>query len=214
MNNLSFLKEFGYLIIDDLIPKNLIDEYKKRWLDEHAKNFDGTTQSITNIWGWTPSNCFYNVPIITEVLWHESIQKLLNDLNLQNLKLRHSFTAWTPSQTYWHQDSIFEDKETANNYVVIWIALEDLDIRSGLLSFVPKSHNWEIDFTIYNKPFSESIASDYFSQIIKNHKENENIFLAKKGQAIIWQGHLIHRAIVPENKNIPRPSIIGHYKIG
>jgi len=213
MNKKDFYSENGYLIVESLIPEDLIEEYKKYWIEHHAPNFDGTIISIENISGWQATNHFLYDEKIFGVLWHGRIQKLFNELDLSNIKLHMSLTSWATILEYWHQDVQAGDRQAGNHYAGLWIALDDVDPKSGPFTVIPKSHRWMMDFSIYNeRPLSQKKISDYLSEIIKDNKQEPIQFIAKKGQALLWHGHTIHRATPPEDRSVFRKSIIGHYR--
>jgi hypothetical protein len=47
--------------------------------------------------------------------------------------------------TPWHQDEAFRDPRFSYREVTIWVALQDVDERSGCLMFVPGTHNGVIE---------------------------------------------------------------------
>ncbi len=126
--------------------------------------------------------------------------------------LHLSFTPWYSTEKSWHHDYSSGDKVSARNYVGLWVALEDINSESGPFAFVPGSNNWDFDFSIYKNLNPEQIVL-YIKNTL-NEKGQPQVFLPKKGGAILWQGHTLHRGLNPSNLNIPREAIIGHYASG
>jgi ectoine hydroxylase-related dioxygenase (phytanoyl-CoA dioxygenase family) len=54
-------------------------------------------------------------------------------------------------------------------------------------------------------------SHDFFEKEIEKRGAEIVSFIAEKGDVIIWHGHLVHRGSMPQNRNITRKSLIGHY---
>jgi ectoine hydroxylase-related dioxygenase (phytanoyl-CoA dioxygenase family) len=62
------------------------------------------------------------------------------------------------SPTPWHQDEAFRDPHFSYREVTIWVALQDVDERSGCLMFIPGSHHGSVHTHRVPGPSSESLA--------------------------------------------------------
>jgi ectoine hydroxylase-related dioxygenase (phytanoyl-CoA dioxygenase family) len=213
VNKKDFFSEEGYVIAEKIIPDNVIDQYKKYWLHSHAPEYNGTVESMKNKMGWKESNPFIWHEVILDVLCHENIYQLFEEVGLKKMALHLSFTPWYSTEKTWHQDYIINDKLSAKNYAGLWVALQDINPESGPFSYVPKSNNWDFDFSIYQKLNPSQTVSYIENDIIKRNGTPQ-IFLPKKGDVLLWQGHTIHRGLNPIDKNKPREAIIGHYVSG
>jgi len=213
MNERDFFFEEGYIIVQNLIPDDVIDQYKKYWLNNHAPEYNGTVESMKNKMGWKESNPFMSHKEILNVMCHENIYELFEKVGLKKMALHLSFTSWYSTEKTWHHDYVDEDSVSAGNYVGLWVALDEIHPESGPFAFVPKSNHWSFDFSIYKKLNPQEIIS-YFDKIFKINDAKPEAFIAKKGDIILWQGHTVHRGLNPINKNIPRKSLIGHYVSG
>lgn len=212
MNKRDFFQENGYVVVEDLIPDNVIETYREYWISKHAPQYDGTVASMDNKMGWKESNPFINHKLILEILCHDNVYDLFNEIELKKMAVHLSFTSWYSTEKSWHHDYSSEDNFSAKNYVGLWVALQDIDSSSGPFAIVPGSHNSDFDFSIYKNLNPEQIALH-----IENTLRNEaraKIFLPRKGGALLWQGHALHRGLNPLDTNIPRESIIGHYISG
>lgn len=212
MNRRNFFQENGYVVVEDLIPDNVIQAYRKYWIDKHAPQYDRTVASIKNKMGWKESNPFMDHEPIREILCHDNVYRLFDEVGLEKMALHLSFTSWYSTEKTWHHDYNQNDTVSASNYVGLWIALQDIDPDSGPFALVPGSHNWDFDFSIYKNPNPQQIAT-YIQNVI-NDKGQPQVFVPRKGGALLWQGHTIHRGLNPVNTDIPRESIIGHYVSG
>jgi ectoine hydroxylase-related dioxygenase (phytanoyl-CoA dioxygenase family) len=207
MNTVEFYEKNGYAILKNAIPETLINQYEKLWLDHHSQN-----GQILNYHGWTSSSSYMNHKEILDILCHENIFNFLKLLN-NNIVLHLSFTSWVSTRKAWHQDWTKADKQGANNYFGVWVALDKIDPNSGPFQFIPGSHNWDIDYNlIYDKSNKDQVSNLLIQESLKREALAYS-FLPDKGDLIIWNGHLIHRGSDPVDENILRKSIIGHYGI-
>jgi ectoine hydroxylase-related dioxygenase (phytanoyl-CoA dioxygenase family) len=207
----DFYLENGYYVAKKLIPDEVIDNYKNYWLKHHAPAFDGSTiSSINNKLGWENSASFIHHDQVKEVLCHENLYKVFDLIGLEKMGLHLSFTSWYSTLKTWHQDYTNSDRQSAENYTGIWIALDDIHPDSGPFDFIPKSHLWDIDFNIYSDSLKSNPSKYIIEKTIENKAEAMR-FLPKKGDVIFWHGHLVHRGSEPNNFDLARPCIIGHY---
>jgi ectoine hydroxylase-related dioxygenase (phytanoyl-CoA dioxygenase family) len=213
MNKKDFFSEEGYIIVQNLIPDDVIDQYKKYWLSYHAPEYSGTVESMENKMGWKESNPFMWHEEILNVLCHENIYQLFEEVGLKKMALHLSFTPWYSTEKTWHQDYNNNDRLSARNYAGLWVALDDIHPESGPFSYIPKSNHWDFDFSIYQKLNPSQIVS-YMEKDIITKGGTPHIFLPKKGDVLLWQGHTVHRGLNPIDKNKPREAVIGHYVSG
>ena len=208
---LDFFDENGYCILKNAIPEELILSYENLWIKNHTSGYDVNGDLIIDsLNGWKNSNSFVSYKEIRDILCHENIFNFLNKLN-KNFCLHLSFTSWISTQKGWHQDWIKPSKKDANNYVGVWVALEDINPDSGPFQFIPKSHQWEVDFDyIYNQKDRNKVQELLAQQAISENATAYS-FIGSRGDLIIWSGHLVHRGSMPIDENILRKSLIGHY---
>lgn len=83
----------------------------------------------------------------------------------------------------------------------VWVALEDMDCFNGTLSYVPGSHKLPVyDFQSlglpkaeYGKQFkSYAIYEEFIKDLVVARGLKVKNAYIKKGQAILWNGNLIH----------------------
>lgn len=123
----------------------------------------------------------------------------------------------TSTKKSWHQDSGGLNNAIAGeNYIGIWVALEDVHPDSGPFELIPGSHKWNIDEEYADLQSSENLEAIPNHEKIQLITDKKNLgeiysFLPKKGDAIIWHGRLIHRGANPKNEDLTRKSLIGHY---
>lgn len=203
--NSYFYDQNGYIVLKSAIPNDLIDSYEKKWLEHHSK--DG---KITNLDGWQKSSSYLKNQQILDILCHENIFNFLN-LIYPSLALHLSFTSWTSTKKSWHQDFVDPDKDKANNYVGVWVALDKIHPNSGPFQFIPGSHKWEIDFNLIYSEQNLDKPSSFFAKEIQKRQAPAYQFTGDKGDVLIWHGHLVHAGGIPADNSLLRKSLIGHY---
>lgn len=109
-----------------------------------------------------------------------------------------------------------------HNYLVgAWIALEDINIKSGPLAIVEKSHKLPI---VTNEILNQTIPKNqielkrnytkyenYIKKLIRKKKLKTIELPIKKGQIIIWDANTLHGAFKIRNSKLTRKSMVVHY---
>jgi ectoine hydroxylase-related dioxygenase (phytanoyl-CoA dioxygenase family) len=215
MNNKAFYDANGYVVIEKAIQDNLLDKYEDLWMTNVSQKRD----QRGNLEGWGDKHDVYlDHPEIMDILCHDSIAQTFIDLN-KAVALHSNVTYFNSTEQGWHQDAAFVTLEASDNYQGAWVALEDVSIDAGPFEVIPGSHKWELDLSeIYiNEPHKagrtrDGVSThDYFQKEIEKRNASVFTFEAKRGDAIIWHGHLVHRGSMPNNRDLTRKSIIGHY---
>ena len=202
-----FYKENGYVVLKNAIPVDLINNYEELWLSHHTKN-----GVITNYNGWENSSPYLEHKEILDILCHENIFNFLNELN-SNLTLHLAFTSWISTRKSWHQDFTKSDKNQADSYIGVWVALDKINPNSGPFQFIPGSHLWNIDFDfVYSDQSSEKPAF-LLDEEMKRRQAPGFQFTGDKGDLIIWHGHTVHAGGIPVDSSLLRKSLIGHYGV-
>jgi ectoine hydroxylase-related dioxygenase (phytanoyl-CoA dioxygenase family) len=102
-----------------------------------------------------------------------------------------------------------------------WVALEDIDPKSGPLQIVVGSHNKDIVcFSDISPRVARSLGDvkenytlyeDYIRSMIKATDLEVVSPVLKKGEAIIWNANLLHGSPSCENNQLSRRSQVTHY---
>jgi ectoine hydroxylase-related dioxygenase (phytanoyl-CoA dioxygenase family) len=211
MNYLDFFEKNGYLIIEKCISDELLDAYEKEW---DKDNLDKRTQHGL-LTGWDGHSSYLEHDSIKDILCNETINAVFMDLQ-KGMALHSSRTYGTSTEMPWHHDSVLPNNVAADNYIGVWVAIEDVAEDSGPFEFIPGSHKWDIDYSnVYTVEEIGSFEGDYGSVNLSEEIRQRGIpsikFLAKRGDIIIWHGRLIHRGAQIQNKNVTRKALIGHY---
>lgn len=102
-----------------------------------------------------------------------------------------------------------------------WVALEDIDPKSGPLQIVVQSHKKDlVCFSDIAPRVARSLGDvkehytmyeDYIRSMIKDSELKVVSPILKKGEAIIWNANLLHGSPSCENNQLSRRSQVTHY---
>lgn len=101
----------------------------------------------------------------------------------------------------------------------VWLAMEDIGPDAGPLFYLPGSHRWPtMNNTIigrhgYGQPLN-SAQDPYgpaWKALCEVYGAQEERFLARKGQALIWCANLLHGGSVQHDPRLTRWSQVTHY---
>ncbi len=117
-----------------------------------------------------------------------------------------------------HQDTCVFHTWPFNALIGVWIALEDITVESGPLVYYPGSHREPLfpEFDNYPQTQRRTAPKDqserydaYVAEIASKYERKE--FLAKKGQALLWHGMLIHGGSSYVAPGTTRKSFVIHF---
>lgn len=119
-----------------------------------------------------------------------------------------------------HSDSIHMTTYPLGYLIAVWIALEDTNPDNGPLFYYPGSHRLPY---LLNNDFNEGETSlwlgrkdyvdyeDKIEEIIQKKQLEKEVFLARKGDILIWHANLIHGGLPVVNPALTRKSMVIHY---
>lgn len=151
---------------------------------------------------------------------NEKISTILNFLMDKKVSLFQSINFLTGSQQRTHSDSIHMTTFPYGNLIAVWIALEDINSNSGPLHYYPGSHklpyimnkdyeNLGSKFKLGDKKYND--YEDKIDDVIQKNKLKKKVFLAKKGDILIWHANLLHGGEKSLHPNNSRKSMVLHY---
>lgn len=119
-----------------------------------------------------------------------------------------------------HSDSIHMTTYPLGYLIAVWIALEDTNMDNGPLFYYPGSHrlpyllNQDFNegsnaFTLGKKDYPD--YEDAIEKLLTQQKYEKKIFLAKKGDLLIWHANLAHGGMPIVNPALTRKSMVIHY---
>ena len=118
-----------------------------------------------------------------------------------------------------HSDSVHFSSLPERFMCGVWLAMEDIGPDAGPLFYYPGSHKWPImtnsligrrgygsDLTSAQDPYGPA-----WRALCNVHNAQEEVFLARKGQALIWCANLLHGGSRQNNNRLTRWSQVTHY---
>ena len=119
-----------------------------------------------------------------------------------------------------HSDSIHMTTYPLGYLIAVWVALEDTNRDNGPLFYYPGSHRLPY---MLNEDFNEGATglrlgrkqyTDYEHRIetlIREKQLAQEVFLARKGDVLIWHANLIHGGMPVKDPALTRKSMVIHY---
>jgi phytanoyl-CoA hydroxylase len=119
-----------------------------------------------------------------------------------------------------HRDPVFVQTAEAGHLIAAWIALEDIDPRSGPLVYIPRSHRlppYEYKPGVYR--FDSRILGDehlaaeqeWLRHQMQTRGLKREVFTPKKGEVLFWHAGLYHGGEAITDLERTRKSFVVHY---
>jgi ectoine hydroxylase-related dioxygenase (phytanoyl-CoA dioxygenase family) len=148
---------------------------------------------------------------------HPTIVKFLKLVFRQRPVAMQSLTFMKGTQQEIHQDFSYVIAEIPSHLTASWIALEDIDPKSGPLMYYPGSHTapkFDWGDGLFRTP--RSSRSDHeFAIWIHEQARAAGLqlqhFAPKKGDVFIWHAALAHGGSLAVDKSLTRKSYVTHY---
>lgn len=121
-----------------------------------------------------------------------------------------------------HSDSVHFSSLPERFMCGVWLAMEDVSADAGPLFYYPGSHAWPTvsNAMIGRRGFGGDLSSaqDPFAPawraLCDAHGASSEVFLARKGQALIWCANLLHGGSQQNDPCVTRWSQVTHYYFG
>ena len=117
-----------------------------------------------------------------------------------------------------HSDTIHFSSLPARFMAGVWIALEDVTEENGPLFYYPGSHRMpEYNFNDFKEDLLDNSYDNYpeyenyMGEIMENSPYEKQIFLAKKGDVLIWSSNIVHGGSPVLKQGTTRLSQVTHY---
>jgi hypothetical protein len=208
-----FWRANGYLHLPKFIPDGLIDAY---CAVRGALDLPG---------GWRTPTPYVQVAECRDLGLYAPLMDKLESLIGGEMGMHLNLTGWVSTGRDWHQDDYLNPPCVNSWYAAVWIALDDIHPDAGPFQFVPGSHTWPLvrRDNVFAFLTPEQRRSEYWpgktQGAISRAFEDEfarrgvchDVYLPKKGDALIWHGRLAHRGSQPNDLSLRRKSFIAHY---
>ena len=212
--NILHFEENGYIIIKNYLSENQVDEINTL-IDNGLKNQTLKFKNRTKI-----MFAIHKIPLLEKFGMDTKLIALISSLMNGKAKLFQSINFIHGSEQKTHSDSFHMTTFPLGGLIGVWIALEDIDLENGPLHYFKGSHklpyylnsdynNTGNRFFIGKKGYGE--YENFIEKKIVKEKLPKELFLAKKGDAIIWHANLFHGAEPHLDKSKTRKSMVFHY---
>lgn len=101
----------------------------------------------------------------------------------------------------------------------VWLAMEDIAAEAGPLFYYPGSHRWPVmnNALLGRRGTGTALASaqepfeEAWTMLCAANGAEPEVFLARKGQALIWSANLLHGGSPQSDPRLTRWSQVTHY---
>ncbi|ANI78453.1 phytanoyl-CoA dioxygenase family protein [Sphingobium sp. EP60837] len=214
------LYERGYAVFDfpDADLDARIDRIKRNLAPRYGINFDDPRNDKT-----LGERRIQDAWVFDEDVHAIAANQMVLDL-LSKLYGRRAFPFQTlnfpvGTQQDAHSDSVHFSSLPERFMCGVWLAMEDISADAGPLFYYPGSHRWPImtNALIGRRGYGGDLhsAQDPYGPAWQALREaygaREEIFLARKGQALIWCANLLHGGSRQADPQLTRWSQVTHY---
>lgn len=150
---------------------------------------------------------------------HAKIVEFVQHVFRSEVVMMQSLLFLEGSQQLIHQDHAYVFSGNPAQLCASWVALEDIDPRSGPLAYVPGSHALPMfDWGNGILRQSGSTATDaQFAEHIDRHCRDAGLarqtFCPKKGDVFVWHAALAHGGSPVLDPSLTRKSYVTHYSV-
>ena len=121
---------------------------------------------------------------------------------------------------HFHSDAVHFHSLPHGFMCGIWVALEDIQADAGPLLYYPGSHREPYlsarDLGIYEEDLKaeqapQRLFEPHWRDLVQQKGYREEMFLARKGEVLIWHANLLHGGSAVGNTRLSRWSQVSHY---
>jgi hypothetical protein len=206
----------GVIIKRRVLPEDLMAAYCKR-----RENIEPA--------GWPYPTPYVEERELRELGTWSALTEFLGELVGGEMGLHLTLTGWVSTERSWHADGYLNPENVGNDYAAVWMALDDIDPRSGPFEYVPGSHHWLNHLTrsdVFEKltvqerqspdwpKLAERFVTDYWQQTIDQQGAQIRQFIpAEQGDILVWHPWVVHRGSEPKVPGMMRKAVICHYSV-
>ena len=153
----QFWEENGYLAVEDVIPREVIEAEKKRfdWLCAHWDSAEAKKLRVSHETGlprdkWSPQTVrgfaylAENDEVFRRHAFHPNLLDIVEELIGRPFALYESQALLKPpgigSPKPPHQDNAYFKVSPADAVITCWCALDDATVENGCMQYIPASH--------------------------------------------------------------------------
>jgi len=207
--------ERGYMILEkfaDAATCDKINAETDALIHSKAVDFDYTESRVMNAWR--------NSSTIDRLIRNQQLAAFLGFALGSPVSPFQTISFLKGSRQKTHSDFIHMTTEPVGYLVATWMALEDITPQSGPLHYYPGSQKLPYilgeDFDHSSNAFAigDDLYGNYEKKIaalIEEKKLKKEIFLAKKGDLLVWHANLLHGGEPVTDEHSTRKSLVTHY---
>jgi phytanoyl-CoA hydroxylase len=229
---LRYYAEYGYVVIRDLIPKEVCRSARLQFNSE-VKPFKGFIyrQTTANPERHVFSEHGYMVnPILNvqsidrrhfphfhraglDLLTHPNLQSLVRQMFGEAGKLVQSMYFEGNPATWAHQDTYYLDAEQIGRMMAAWISVEDIGVGAGRFFIYPKSHLLDLakNGGSQDVSFNHARYKQYVLEIIARHGLECRAPALGEGDVLLWASKTIHGSLPTTQPQASRSSFTAHF---
>jgi ectoine hydroxylase-related dioxygenase (phytanoyl-CoA dioxygenase family) len=205
----------GYMVLEHFADAETVDAINagtQRMIDQKEVDFDYTNSRVMNAWQHSAA--------IRGHIHHSQLNDFLSFTLGKEVVPFQTISFLKGSRQKTHSDFIHMTTEPFGYLIATWLALEDITMESGPLHYYPGSHRLPYilgdDFEHSSNVFAvgDDLYGNYEKRIAKeiaDQKLDKKIFLAKKGDLLVWHANLLHGGEPVTNPEASRKSLVTHY---
>ena len=204
----------GYVILNKFFSEAEIDSFNKE-IEDLIASKKVKEQYINKI-----MFAIHDSDLLLGAGTNKRLMNVLSVLLGKKVDLFQSINFLTGSQQRTHSDSIHMTTFPYGNLIAVWVALEDITADCGPLHYYPGSHklpyimngdygNVGSKYKLGDKTYVD--YEDHIETVVGKHDFEKKVFLAKKGDILIWHANLLHGGEAVTNENSSRKSMVFHY---
>ncbi|MBX2891244.1 MAG: phytanoyl-CoA dioxygenase family protein [Saprospiraceae bacterium] len=206
----------GYTVLERFFPQedtDALNEEVDALLKTGKAEFNFTGRKIFNLWESSrlADERFFRRPELTQMLSFLLGKKVVPFQSL-------NFTLGSEQRA--HSDSIHMTTQPPGYLIAAWVALEDCTEDNGPLFYYPGSHRLPYittgDYDSGNTALligahSNRRYEDKIAQIVQEMALQKQLFLARRGDVLIWHANLLHGGSPINKPGATRRSMVCHY---
>ena len=213
------LHERGYAVID--FPDERLEERIERikaYLGTHF-GLDPSDREALKASGQRVQDAWVYNEDIKAIASNEAILALLAKLYGRKPFPFQTLNFPVGTQQHLHSDSIHFSSIPERFMCGVWLAMEDIAAEAGPLTYLPGSHKWPILSNVMivrrgsdsPREHAQAPFEAAWDALIEHSGSSPEVFLAKKGQALIWAANLLHGGSPQADQRLTRWSQVTHY---
>jgi hypothetical protein len=214
----KWLTEFvsnGFIVADDLVEPELIDQIGLELQDAVAKNVNGYEYGSSD----RINNLHLVYPGIRKLWAHPKILKLLEVIFESKPRPCQTLAFIFGSQQDAHQDTIHLTPFPAGYMCGVWIAIDDVQPDFGELVVYRGSHRTPRVYTketgcpkFVNSEWTQfgKVVVPIWRRLVETGSFQRIVYRPKRGTVLIWHENLLHGGSVRKDASLPRRSIVSH----